>query len=54
MRERMGTKEVEDIFLPRLRECVLSLPFDLKVLQEAASDPDLDRVAREEIGRAHV
>ena len=34
-------------FLSSLSAQLLSLPFDLKVLQEAASDPDLDRSARE-------
>src|SRR4030088_3157887 len=43
----MTAKEVERSFLSKLSECLLSLPFDLKVLQEAASDPDLDREARE-------
>jgi hypothetical protein len=44
---RMDSKEVERGFLSKLGEYLLSLPFDLKVLQEAASDPDLDRPARE-------
>jgi hypothetical protein len=43
----MTAKEVERGFLSRLSEYLLSLPFDLKALQEAASDPDLDRSARE-------
>ena len=43
----MNAKEVERGFLAKLSEYLLSLPFDLKVLQEAASDPDLDRVARD-------
>lgn len=43
----MTAKEVEPNFLAAVSECLLSLPFDLKVLQEAASDPDLDRAARD-------
>lgn len=43
----MSVQEAERGFLSRLGECLLSLPFDLKVLQEAASDPNLDRAARE-------
>jgi hypothetical protein len=42
----MTAKETER-FLSTLGEYLVSLPFDLKVLQEAASDPDLDRAARE-------
>jgi hypothetical protein len=34
-------------FLDRLSEYLLSLPFDLKILQEAVTDPDLDRNTRE-------
>jgi hypothetical protein len=40
----MATTEA---FVDRIREYLLSLPFDLKVLQEAVTDPDLDRTARE-------
>ncbi len=40
----MATTEA---FVDRIREYLLSLPFDLKVLQEAVTDPDLDRDARE-------
>src|SRR6185369_11840150 len=43
----MSTKETEQRFISRLSEYLVSLPFDLKVLQEAVSDPDLDRSARE-------
>ncbi len=43
----MISKEVERDFLSRVSEYLVSLPFDLKALQEAASDPDLDRAARE-------
>jgi hypothetical protein len=34
-------------FLEKVTEYPLSLPFDLKILQEAVADPDLDRGARE-------
>jgi len=30
-------------FLAKVSEYLLSLPFDLKILQEAVTDPDLDR-----------
>jgi len=40
-------KEAERPFLDKVAEYLLSLPFDLKILQEAVSDPDLDRGARE-------
>jgi hypothetical protein len=40
-------KEAERSFLERVSEYLLSLPFDLKVLQEAVTDPDLERGARE-------
>lgn len=43
----MGAKEAERPFLEKVSEYLLSLPFDLKVLQEAVTDPDLDRTARE-------
>jgi hypothetical protein len=43
----MGAKEAERPFLERVSEYLLSLPFDLKILQEAVTDPDLDRSARE-------
>jgi hypothetical protein len=43
----MGAKEAEGPFLEKVSEYLLSLPFDLKVLQEAVTDPDLDRTARE-------
>jgi hypothetical protein len=43
----MSAKETEHRFISRLSECLVSLPFDLKVLQEAVADPDLDRGARE-------
>src|SRR5579883_1477577 len=43
----MGAKEVERTFLEKVSEYLLSLPFDLKILQEAVTDPDLERNARE-------
>lgn len=43
----MGAKEAERPFLAKVSEYLLSLPFDLKILQEAVTDPDLDRAARE-------
>ncbi|MSP59343.1 MAG: hypothetical protein EXR72_03200 [Myxococcales bacterium] len=43
----MSAKEAERSFLANISDHLLSLPFDLKVLQEAASDPDLDPAARE-------
>lgn len=33
-------------FLERVSEYLVSLPYDLKVLQEAVTDPDLDKSAR--------
>src|SRR3989442_11702291 len=41
------TKETEHRFLSVIGECLVSLPSDLKILQEAVADPDLDRGARE-------
>ncbi len=43
----MDSKEVERSFLSTVSEYLVSLPFDLKILQEAASDLDLDKAARE-------
>jgi hypothetical protein len=43
----MVMQETEQRFLSRIGEILLSLPFDLKVLQEAAADLDLERSARE-------
>jgi hypothetical protein len=43
----MGAKEAEKPFLEKVSEYLLSLPFDLKILQEAVTDPDLDRAVRE-------
>jgi hypothetical protein len=44
---RMAAKETERSFLSKLGEYLLSLPFDLKILQEAASNLDLHPAARE-------
>lgn len=41
------SKEVEREFLEKVSEYLVSLPFDLKILQEAASDLDLQPKARE-------
>lgn len=46
MSASMG-KEAERPFLDKVTEYLLSLPFDLKILQEAVADPDLDRASRE-------
>lgn len=43
----MGAKEAEQLFVEKVSEYLLSLPFDLKVLQEAVTDPDLAREVRE-------
>jgi hypothetical protein len=43
----MGAKEAGRPFLEKIAEYLLSLPFDLKILQEAVTDPDLDRSVRE-------
>jgi hypothetical protein len=43
----MGAKDAERPFLEKVAEYLLSLPFDLKILQEAVTDTDLDRSARE-------
>jgi hypothetical protein len=40
-------REAERSFLERISDLLLSLPFDLKILQEAVTDPDLERGARE-------
>ena len=42
----MSDVEVERKFVERVSEFLLSLPFDLKILQEAVTDPDLDKPAR--------
>src|SRR5437899_655803 len=46
MSAAMG-KEAEKPFLEKVSEYLLSLPFDLKILQEAVTDPDLERATRE-------
>jgi hypothetical protein len=46
MSASMG-KEAERPFLEKVGEYLLSLPFDLKILQEAVTNPDLERGARE-------
>jgi hypothetical protein len=43
----MNAQEKERRFLSLLGEYLVSLPSDLKVLQEAVADPNLDRRARE-------
>jgi len=40
-------KELERSFLETLARALVALPFDLKILLEAMSDPDLDHNARE-------
>ncbi|HJX53973.1 MAG TPA: hypothetical protein VJ801_14500 [Polyangia bacterium] len=40
-------KDLERSFLETLARALVSLPFDLKLLLEAVSDPDLDHGARE-------
>ena len=40
-------KDLERSFLDTLARALVSLPFDLKILLEAVSDPDLDHGARE-------
>jgi hypothetical protein len=40
-------KDIERSFLDTIARTLVSLPFDLKVLLEAAADPDLDHGARE-------
>jgi len=40
-------KDLERSFLETLARALVSLPFDLKILLEAVSDPDLDHGARE-------
>lgn len=42
----MSAAEVERSFLERVSEYLLSLPFDLKILQEAVTDLDLDMNVR--------
>jgi hypothetical protein len=42
----MPSQEVERSFVGTVSEYLLSLPFDLKILQEAVTDPDLERNVR--------
>jgi hypothetical protein len=43
----MCAKEAEGPFLEKVVEYLVSLPFDLKILQEAVTDPDLSKESRE-------
>jgi hypothetical protein len=47
-------KDLERSFLETLARALVSLPFDLKILLEAVSDPDLDHGAREVAAAAVV
>ena len=47
-------KDLERRFLETLSQGLISLPFDLKVLLEAVSDPDLDHGVREAAAAAVV
>ena len=47
-------KDLERSFVETLARGLVSLPFDLKILLEAVSDPDLDREAREIAASAAV
>lgn len=47
-------KDLERSFLETLARALVSLPFDLKVLLEAVSDPDLERDVREVAAAAVV
>jgi uncharacterized membrane protein YkvA (DUF1232 family) len=47
-------KELERRFLATIGRHLVSLPFDLKVLYEAMTDPDLDRQTREVAAEAVV
>jgi hypothetical protein len=47
-------KDLERSFLDTLARSLVSLPFDLKVLLEAVSDPDLERDVREVAASAVV
>lgn len=42
----MSEQEAERAFLERVSNYLLSLPFDLKILQEAVTDPDLEKSVR--------
>lgn len=43
----MQPAELGRSFLTRVSDYLVSLPFDLKILQEAVADPDLERSTRE-------
>ncbi len=43
----MDAKEAGSEFLTKVCDYLVSLPFDLKILQEAVTDPDLEKGARE-------
>jgi hypothetical protein len=47
-------KDLERSFLDTLAPALVSLPFDLKILLEAVSDPDLDHTVRETAAAAVV
>jgi uncharacterized membrane protein YkvA (DUF1232 family) len=47
-------KELERRFLATIGRYLVSLPFDLKVLYEAMTDPDLEREARETAAGAFI
>jgi hypothetical protein len=42
----MSSAEVERKFVEKISDFLLSLPFDLKILQEAVTDPDLEKPHR--------
>ncbi|MEO6954356.1 MAG: hypothetical protein ABI321_21340 [Polyangia bacterium] len=42
----MSVAGVESTFVERLSEYLVSLPYDLKILQEAVTDPDLEKPIR--------
>jgi hypothetical protein len=42
--------DAKEVFRAKVCAYLVSLPFDLKILQEAVSDPDLERAARELAG----
>ncbi len=43
----MQSTEIGREFLTRVSEYLVTFPFDLKILQEAITEPDLERSARE-------
>ena len=46
MNSTMSVAEAESTFVERLSEYLVSLPYDLKILQEAVTDPDLEKSVR--------